>query len=133
MPPYILDTDTCIYWLNGDRRIEKRILAKSLATIFITVITECELYYGAYKSAHVDKNLVVLRTLRSKVKTIYTTSDAASVYSQTKATLERKGQPLDDADLLITAIAMASNGNLVTNNTGHFDRISDLQIENWRS
>ena len=133
MPPYILDTDTCIYWLNGDRRIEKRILAESLANIFITVITECELYYVAYKSAHLNKNLVVLRTLRSKVKTIHTTSDAASVYGQTKATLERKGQPLDDADLLITAIAMASNGNLVTNNTGHFDRIADLQIENWRS
>lgn len=133
MPKYILDTDTCIYWLNGDRRIEKRVLAESLANIFITVITECELYYGAYKSAHVEKNLIVLRTLRSKVKTIHTTSEAASIYGQTKATLERKGQTLDDADILIAAITMASNRILVTNNTGHFDRIVDLQIENWRS
>ena len=132
MPKYILDTDICIYWLNGDRRIEKHIMAASLVNVFITVITECELYYGAYKSAHMNKNLAVLKTLRSKIKTIQTTSDVASLYGRTKAALERKGQTLDDADLLIASIAMASNGILVTNNTSHFERIPDLQLENWR-
>ena len=91
MPKYILDTDTCIYWLNGDRRIEKRILTEGLANLAITVVTECELYYGAYKSARVEKNLEVLKTLRTKVKTIQTSSDIAFLYGKTKANLERLG------------------------------------------
>lgn len=66
MPKYILDTDTCIYWLKGDRRIEKKILTAGLENVTITVITECELFYGAYKSARVDKNLEVLKALRKK-------------------------------------------------------------------
>ncbi len=49
-----------------------------------------------------------------------------------KADLERVGRTLDDADLLIGAIALASKGTLVTNNTSHFDRIPGLRIDNWR-
>lgn len=132
MPKYLLDTDTCIYWLNGDQRIEKKILSAGLENVSITVITECELYYGAYKSARVEKNLGVLKALRAKVKTIQTSSEAASLYGKTKADLERVGQALDDADLLIASIALASGGILVTNNTNHFKRIPDLRMENWR-
>ena len=132
MPKYILDTDTCIYWLNGDRRVEKKILATALENVFITVITECELFYGAYKSARVDKNLEVLKALRGKIKTIQTSADVAPLYGKIKANLEQIGKTLDDADLLIACIVLASKGILVTNNTGHFNRIPGLQIENWR-
>ena len=132
MPKYILDTDTCIYWLNGDRQVEKKVLAAGLANILITVITECELFYGAYKSGRVEKNIEVLKTLREEVKTVHTSRDIAPVYGRIKADLERAGRVLDDADLLIAALVLANKGVLVTNNTDHFDRVSDLQIENWR-
>jgi len=132
VPKYILDTDTCIYWLNGDRRVEKKILATALENVFITVLTECELFYGAYKSARVDKNIEVLKALRGKIKTIQTSADVAPLYGRIKANLEQMGKTLDDADLLIACIALASKGTLVTNNTSHFNRIPDLQIENWR-
>jgi tRNA(fMet)-specific endonuclease VapC len=131
MPKYILDTDTCIYWLKGDRRIEKKILTAGLENVLITVITECELFYGAYKSARVDKNIEVLKTLRGKIRTIQTSVDVAPLYGRIKADLEQRGQTLDDADLLIAAITLACKGTLITNNTSHFNRIVDLQIGNW--
>ena len=131
VPKYILDTDTCIYWLKGDRRVEKRILVSGLENAMITVITECELFYGAYKSARVDKNIEVLKVLRKRIKTIQTSAAVAPLYGKIKADLEQKGQTLDDADLLIAAITLACNGTLITNNTSHFSRIVDLQIENW--
>ncbi len=133
MPKYILDTDTCIYWLKGDRNIEKKILAAGMENVFITVISECELFYGAYKSTRVDKNLEVLKGLREKVKVIQTSSDVAPLYGRLKAALEQKGQVIDDADLLIASLDMVSKGTLVTNNIGHFSRISGLLIENWRA
>jgi tRNA(fMet)-specific endonuclease VapC len=132
VPKYILDTDICIYWLKGDKRIENRIIAVDLQNIFITIITECELFYGAYKSSMIDKNLEALKALREKIKTIQTSPDVGPLYGRIKADLEEKGQMLDDADLLIACIALASKGILVTNNAGHFKRISGLQIENWR-
>lgn len=132
MARFVLDTDTCVYWLRGDRRIEKRILTTGLQNVFITIITECELFYGAYKSAKTEVNLQLLRELRRKVRTIQTTAEVAPLYGQIKADLTRAGRTLDDADLLIGAIALASKGTLVTNNTSHFDGIPGLAIENWK-
>jgi tRNA(fMet)-specific endonuclease VapC len=133
VPKFILDTDTCIYWLNGDRQVEKRILAAGMKNVHITVITECELYYGAYKSARVEKNLGVIKLLRTKISTLQTTTEAAPLHGKIKANLERRGQPLDDADLLIACVAMVAQGTLITNNTAHFGRVPGLIVENWVS
>ncbi len=38
---------------------------------------------------------------------------------------------LDDADLLIAAIALANGCVLVTNNVKHYARVPDLELENW--
>ncbi len=132
MPKYVLDTDTCIYWLNGDRNIEKKILAAGLENVFITAITECELYYGAFKSSRVEKNVEVLKELRRKVKTLHTSAEVAPLYGRIKTNLERAGRVLDDADLLIAAIVVVSKGILITNNTSHFQRIPDVELENWK-
>jgi tRNA(fMet)-specific endonuclease VapC len=132
VPKYILDTDTCIYWLNGDQRIERKILAVAVENIYMTIITECELFYGAYKSARVEKNIEVLKALQEKVKTLQTSAPVAPLYGKFKVNLEQIGKRLDDADLFIACIAMAFKGILVTNNTRHFNRIHGLQIENWQ-
>ena len=132
MARFVLDTDTCVYWLRGDRRIEKKILTTGLQNVFITIITECELVYGAYKSARTEANLQLLRELRRQVRTIQTIPEVAPLYGQIKADLERAGRTLDDADLLIGAIALASKGTLVTTNTSHFEGIPGLRLENWK-
>lgn len=132
MDRFILDTDTCIYWLKGNENIERSIIRHGLGNVFITVITECELFYGAYKSIKKDKNLAVIEELRTRIKTLHTVSGVPSLYGKIKAELESKGQALDDADLLISSIALLNNATLVTNNIEHFKRINGLKIENWR-
>lgn len=127
----ILDTDTCIYWLKGDERIEKRVLAHGLRHCAITVITECELFYGAMKSAKVEKNLAVVSELRRKVRTLHTGDGVAQHFGRIKSDLEKKGLPVDDADLLIASIALTHDALLVSNNTDHFKRVKGLKLENW--
>lgn len=79
-------------------RFEKfLILAAGLENVFITAITECELYYGAFKSSRVEKNVEVLKQLRRNVKTLYTSAEVAPLYGRIKTNLERAGRPLDDA------------------------------------
>ena len=46
-------------------------------------------------------------------------------------TLEKKGESIGAMDLLIAAHALALNSTLVSNNTGYFERIEDLSVENW--
>jgi tRNA(fMet)-specific endonuclease VapC len=71
-----------------------------LGNILITVITECELFYGAYKSMKKVKNLAVVKELKTKIKILHTVSDVPAIYGKIKAELELQGQTLDDADLL---------------------------------
>lgn len=132
MDKFILDTDTCIYWLKGNENIERSIIRHGLGNIFITVITECELFYGAYKSMKKDKNLAIVEELKTRIKTLHTFNGIPSLYGKIKAELESKGQVLDDADMLLSSIALLNNTTLVTNNIEHFKRISGLKIENWR-
>ena len=132
MDKFILDTDTCIYWLKGYERIEKKIIQTGLANILITVITECELYYGVFKSAKKEKNLSVVKELKKKIQTLHTTEGISYTYGKLKSELENRGQTIDDADLMIASIALSNNATLVTNNIEHFKRIPGLKIENWK-
>jgi tRNA(fMet)-specific endonuclease VapC len=132
MDKFILDTDICIYWLKGNENIEKSIIRHGLGNILVTVITECELFYGAYKSMNKDKNLAVVKELKTKIKTLHTVSGVPAIYGKIKAELELQGQTLDDADLLIASITLLNNATLITNNIEHFKRISGLKMENWR-
>ena len=45
--------------------------------------------------------------------------------------LDRKGEKIEDFDLLIAATALSLNYVLVTNNTKHYKRLEGLQLENW--
>lgn len=132
MDKFVLDTDACIYWLKGNENIEKNIIKNGLENIFITVITECELFYGAFKSKKKEKNLAVIEELKKKIRILHTRENIAYIYAKLKSELEAKGQLLDDADLLIASITLTNNATLVTNNIGHFKRIQGLRIENWR-
>jgi len=52
---------------------------------------------------------------------------AAELY----ATLRASGQLIEDADLLVAAMALVHDMTLVTHNTAHFARIPSLQAEDW--
>ena len=128
---FVLDTDTCIFWLKGHRVIEQRMLQVGTPQVALSVITACELMYGAWKSARRQENVRVLERLRHTVQTLHTTNQVIELFGRWKAELEGKGAGLDDADLLIAAVASAHHCTLVTNNRAHFSRLPELQIENW--
>ncbi len=57
-----------------------------------------------------------------------TTQKAAEIY----ADLKKKGNLIEDADILIASIALVENLVLVTDNISHFERVEGLQIDNWK-
>ena len=57
MSDYVLDTDTCIYWLNGEEKIRRKVEQAGPDNLRLTIITLAELRYGAYNSQNVSENL----------------------------------------------------------------------------
>jgi tRNA(fMet)-specific endonuclease VapC len=128
---YLLDTDICVYWLNGNKAIEKKAMHVGLGNIAISFITLSELYYGAYKSQKLNQNLEALKNLESKLTKINSNKKICSEFGKLKSELEREGQIIDDADLFIACCAQETNRVMVTNNEKHFHRITGLKVENW--
>lgn len=129
---YLLDTDTIIYWLNGNQDIEDRAISVGLENISCSIISKAELYYGAYNSEYVEQNLAGIRILSEKITTLSFDDKAAAFFGKTKAYLKRKGRLILDADVMISSIALANDLTLVTNNANHFERITNLRVENWK-
>jgi predicted nucleic acid-binding protein len=128
---FLLDTNICVYWLKGDKNIEQKALAVGIHTIAISFINLSELYYGAYKSQKVKKNLAAIKILKNKLELIEYNEEICETFGELKASLEKNGKIIDDADLFIAACAIVNDIILVTNNEKHFKRLKGLKLENW--
>jgi tRNA(fMet)-specific endonuclease VapC len=56
-----------------------------------------------------------------------TVEEAAGIY----AYLKQDGNLIEDADILMAAIAIVEDLILVTNNPSHFNRVKGLHVVNW--
>ena len=100
----LLDTDTVIYWLNGNRNISSKVVAEGFFTIAFCEITKAELYYGAFKSARVQENLSAITNLMEKVHCLPFSDAAQRQFGKIKNALEKEGRRLDDMDLMIASM-----------------------------
>ncbi len=128
---YLLDTDTLIFWLKGNKKIEEKALSVGLELIGYSIISHAELYFGAYNSEQIDKNLSAIEIVKQKLTLITFDANAAQLFGKIKADLKQQGNIIMDADIMIASIALSNDLTLVTNNVKHFDRIMQLKIKNW--
>jgi len=128
---YLIDSDILIYSLKNHPLAQQRFQEKISLPKSISVITYGELYYGARKSVHVEKNLAVVRRISELFPIINTTKSIMETFADLKTGLKSKGNVIADFDLIIAATALSMNYILVSNNEKHFSRIPSLQIENW--
>ena len=100
-----------------------------LTNCFVSEITLAELFYGAAKSGREEHFKDVEMVIRMfKVLPVY---PCLRLYGGMKAELEAKGMRIDEFDLLIGATAVFNKMVMVTSNVKHFERIPEIQIENW--
>ena len=96
---------------------------------FTSAVTIGELYKGAYRSQARDLHLSNIERRVLPVVTVLPYDVAtANVYGQLRAQLERIGQILADADLQIAATAIYHDLELVTGNLRHFNRITQVRV-----
>jgi tRNA(fMet)-specific endonuclease VapC len=128
---FLLDTDTCVYWLRGRTAVHARLAAVSPEELSISVITLAELHYGADCSAQADANHQAIDDFVSGMAVLPLDASIARVFGEVKAQLRRQGNLIEDFDLLLAATALSNGLTLVTNNAAHFERIPGLTLSSW--
>jgi len=128
----MLDTNICIYIIKQQpATVLKRFLEYQIGDIGISSITLSELRYGVAKSAHQEKNAKALDEFIIPLEVVSFDEEAAHVYGEIRAILEKAGTPIGAMDMLIAAHAVSVGIPLVTNNTREFVRITSLNVIDW--
>jgi tRNA(fMet)-specific endonuclease VapC len=132
MKDIMLDTNICIYIIkNKPKSVMRRFQEYDIGSISLSSITVSELYYGAYKSEYIEKNLLALEHFLQPFNIVEYDLKASIKYGQIRAILERQGNVIGGLDMQIAAHARSLDMTLVTNNTKEFVRVDDLVIDNW--
>jgi len=128
----MLDTNICIYIIKQQPvTVLKRFLEYQIGDIGISSITLSELRYGVAKSAFKDKNTKALDEFITPLEVVSFDEDAAHIYGDIRATLEKSGTPIGSKDMLIAAHAVSLGIPLVTNNIREFVRIPSINVIDW--
>jgi len=128
---YLLDTNICIYLLNGDEILKRKVKEVGLLSLSISNTTLAELYFVAYNSKKVERNIKRIQLFKKHLRVYFESEESAKMFGKFKARLKSEGNLIEDFDILIASIAFTHNLILVPNNPKHFLRIKELQVENW--
>jgi tRNA(fMet)-specific endonuclease VapC len=127
----MLDTNSCIFAINGNPHVQNRFVHEFATEITISAIVESELWFGVKNSSSPEKNAHILRTFLTTVTTLPFGTEAAVEYGSIRTMLKRSGTPIGGLDALIAAHAKSAGLICVTNNVREFKRVDGLLIEDW--
>jgi len=134
----MLDTDILSYLMKKKhphhRRLIQKLLKEEEGTIAISVITVSEISEGVENisdEAHKQNLLNALEYILSSLVILEFNDEAAWAYGKIRNKLRKMGQDIGVMDTLIAAHAASQDLILVTNNLKYFQRISELNLEQW--
>ncbi|MBX9785202.1 MAG: type II toxin-antitoxin system VapC family toxin [Chitinophagaceae bacterium] len=125
---FILDTNIIVAWLNGDRTIAEKV--DKASAIFIPSIVAGELFWGAYNSGQVQKNLQKIKSLLQNYSVLVCDGNTALEYGRIKMDLKKKGNPIPENDIWIAALSAQYNFVLITRDA-HFKNVKSVKARTW--
>lgn len=128
----MLDTNICIYIIKKrPESILKKFKKHRNQNIYISVITLAELQYGVERSSSKKFNQKIINDFISHLFVVPWDKESAVQYGKLRNTLNEKGTPVGNMDLMIASHALSQDFTLVTNNVKEFKRVPNLKYENW--
>lgn len=131
---YVLDTNAVSVLMRGDPKIIERLrrVAKSAVAIPQPVIAE--LAYGIARLPRTKRRQALqerFNWILVELARMPWTDAVSEKFGLVKATLEQRGERIEDFDAAIAAHALAENAVLVTANVRHLARVPGLKVEDW--
>ncbi|MCU0477095.1 MAG: type II toxin-antitoxin system VapC family toxin [Anaerolineae bacterium] len=129
---YLLDTNTCIRYLNQrSASIIRRFMETPETEIVLCSVVRAELFTGALKSQYPERNLAVQQEFVNRFRSLPFDGTCELFYAQIRADLEKAGRIIGSNDLLIASIALANRLTVVSHNIREFSRVKNLSLIDW--
>ena len=125
---FLLDTNIAIALFAKDSSVMDRL--QEAESVSIPSIVLGELFFGAYKSTHVDENVARVSEFASASAVLACDTTTGRHYGQIKSRLRTKGQPIPENDIWIAALARQYDLTLVSRDV-HFAEVENLKVEAW--
>lgn len=130
---YLLDTCVISDFIKGEPGTLLKFKQTSPTDIAVSSIAVMELRYGLMLNPQRTQKIApAIASILTSVTILPLEKAQAEQAAQIRATLKSQGQPIGAYDVLIAATAFQHNLIMVTANQKEFNRVSDLQTENWR-
>lgn len=127
---YLLDTNILIHFFRGKFNLLEKLQSIKIEDCAISEITLAELVFGAENSPNPSKNLQIIDDFCTKI-VILPIFNSIPIYAKEKVRLRKNGIMISDFDLFIGSTAIANKLIMVTENVKEFERIAEIEIENW--
>lgn len=129
---YFVDTNTCIYFMNGKYpSVRERFLSIAPNEIKIPAVVKAELLLGAFKSLTREKTTEKVEKFLRPFEIVDFTNKMTYAYAEIRKDLEQSGTTIGANDLFIAASAAHEKATLVTHNVDEFSRVKGLRIVDW--
>jgi tRNA(fMet)-specific endonuclease VapC len=129
---YLLDTNMCIYIIKKKtEQVLKQLQNKRKDGLSISTITLAELEFANENSQYKERNKIALMEFLTIIDIKQFDGEAAKEFGIIKKDLKDRKCLIGPYDMLIGAHAKSLGLTLVTNNVKEFERIKELNIENW--
>ena len=129
---YILDTNICIYAINGRYpRLTEHLLATPPDDISVSAISVGELEYGASKSRWGEQTRQIMHAFLASFAVLPFSEEDAIVFGRLRALLAMERTPIGILDLMIASQGLSRDLSIVTHNTRGFIRVPGILIEDW--
>jgi len=130
--PTLVDTDILSMYFRGNETVKTNFekYIDRYGKVNLGIITYYEIV-SELKHRDARKQLYSFLGFAAQNTILSLTEQSVATSAEMYADLRKKGQPIDDIDLLIAGIAVSTDLVLATNNENHFKRIRELEIENW--
>ncbi len=128
----MLDSDICIDVMRGTAdAVLNRLERIGRDEVAVSAIVVAELWTGVSKSRDQERSSNAVSAFLAFVMVLDWPAEAAALYGEIRARLERAGRSIGAMDLLIAAHAVHEKATLVTRNQSEFRRVSGLKVVSW--
>lgn len=130
---YLLDTCVISDFVKGDPNVMARLKAERPSDLAISAVTVMEIQYGlALNVARAKKLSPIMDSLLQMLPALPYEDKEAWATATIRAALKQQGTPIGPYDVMIAGTAQANQLIMVTSNTGEFERVQGLLVEDWR-
>jgi len=111
---YCLDTSVIIDIFRGNEEVIKEIEKIWTEEIFVTSISLCELYKGAYGHSNFKEKINLIEEFIKNLKVLSLNSNSCKEFGNLSSELKKNGKEVNDFDIIIASIVKSNNLVLVS-------------------